>query len=128
MIERRMNEYSTIIDVPREETASLLAKVLGITAVGFLVTAFGVATAPAWSTLPGLIAVSVWITLAISLPLLVGSRRFSALMMPLDMDWSSPNGLPIANAIWPTLRSEELPIATGGGNSRALLIRNTARS
>src|ERR1700712_2272295 len=57
MIERRMNEYSTIIDVPREETASLLAKVLGITAVGFLVTAVGVATAPAWSTLPGLIAV-----------------------------------------------------------------------
>ena len=78
--------------------------------------------------LPGLIAVSVWITLAISLPLLVGSRRFSALMMPLDMDWSSPNGLPIANANWPTLRSEELPTATGGGNPRALLIRNTARS
>ena len=34
----------------------------------------------------------------ISRPLLVGSRRLSALMMPLVSDWSSPNGLPIANA------------------------------
>ncbi len=57
MIERRMNEYSTIIDMPREETASLLAKVLAITSLGFFVTAFGVASAPPWSTLPGLIAV-----------------------------------------------------------------------
>lgn len=57
MMERRYNEYSTIIDVPREETASLLAKVLAITAFGFLVTAAGVATAPSWSTMPGLIAV-----------------------------------------------------------------------
>ena len=57
MLEQRMNGYSTIIDVPREETASLLAKVLGITSLGFLITALGVATAPAWSTLPGLIAV-----------------------------------------------------------------------
>jgi modulator of FtsH protease len=47
----------TTIDVPREETASLLAKVLGITALGFLVTAAGVATSPAWATLPGFIAV-----------------------------------------------------------------------
>ena len=37
--------------------ASLLAKVLGITSLGFLITAFGVATAPPWGTLPGLIAV-----------------------------------------------------------------------
>jgi modulator of FtsH protease len=43
--------------VPREQTASLLAKVLGITSLGFLITAFGVATAPPWGTLPGLIAV-----------------------------------------------------------------------
>jgi FtsH-binding integral membrane protein len=57
MNDYRMNAYPTIIDVPREETASLLAKVLAITAFGFLVTALGVATAPAWSTLPGLIAV-----------------------------------------------------------------------
>jgi FtsH-binding integral membrane protein len=57
MIENRMNAYSTIIDAPREETASLLAKVLAITSFGFLVTAFGVATAPPWGMLPGVIAV-----------------------------------------------------------------------
>jgi FtsH-binding integral membrane protein len=57
MPDYRMNAYSTIIDVPREETASLLSKVLAITSFGFLVTALGVATAPPWSTLPGLIAV-----------------------------------------------------------------------
>jgi len=34
----------------------------------------------------GLIAVSVWITFAISRPLLVGSRRLSALMIPLVSD------------------------------------------
>jgi FtsH-binding integral membrane protein len=53
----RTNSYPTIIDVPREETASLLSKVLAITSLGFLITALGVATAPAWSTLPGLILV-----------------------------------------------------------------------
>jgi FtsH-binding integral membrane protein len=57
MPDYRMNAYSTTIDVPREETASLLSKVLAITSFGFLVTALGVATAPPWSTLPGLIAV-----------------------------------------------------------------------
>jgi FtsH-binding integral membrane protein len=59
MTENRLdrNSFPTIIDVPREETASLLAKVLGITSLGFLITAFGVATAPPWGTLPGLIAV-----------------------------------------------------------------------
>jgi modulator of FtsH protease len=34
-----INSFPTIIDVPREETASLLAKVLGITSLGFLITA-----------------------------------------------------------------------------------------
>src|SRR5271163_132514 len=53
----RMNAYPGIVDMPREETASLLAKVLAITSFGFLVTALGVATAPAWATLPGLIVV-----------------------------------------------------------------------
>jgi modulator of FtsH protease len=56
----RMSEYRsypTIIDAPREETTSLLAKVLGLTALGFLITAFGVATAPPWGTLIGFIAV-----------------------------------------------------------------------
>jgi modulator of FtsH protease len=59
MAENRMDmsSYPTIIDVPREETASLLAKVLGITSLGFLITSLGVATAPAWGTLPGMIAV-----------------------------------------------------------------------
>jgi modulator of FtsH protease len=61
MTENRLdlNSFPTIIDVPREQTASLLAKVLGITSFGFLITALGVATAPAWSTLPGMIAVLV---------------------------------------------------------------------
>ena len=45
-----LNSFPTIIDVPREETASLLAKVLGITSLGFLITAIGVATAPPWGT------------------------------------------------------------------------------
>jgi FtsH-binding integral membrane protein len=57
MTTKQLNRYSTIIDVPREETASLLAKVLAITSFGFLVTASGVATTPPWATLPGLIAV-----------------------------------------------------------------------
>ncbi len=57
MTEQRMNPYSTVIDIAREETASLLAKVLGITSLGFLITAFGVATAPEWGTLPGMIVV-----------------------------------------------------------------------
>jgi modulator of FtsH protease len=73
----RTNSYPTtptIIDVPREETASLLAKVLGITSLGFLITSLGVATAPAWSTLPGLIAVFVLI-FAIS-----GARRANPLL------------------------------------------------
>jgi modulator of FtsH protease len=52
-----LNSFPTIIDVPREQTASLLAKVLGITSLGFLITAFGVQTAPAWSTFPGMILV-----------------------------------------------------------------------
>ncbi len=51
------NRYPLTIDVPREGTASLLAKVLGITSLGFLLTAVGVATAPPWSTLPGIVAV-----------------------------------------------------------------------
>jgi modulator of FtsH protease len=52
-----LNSFPTIIDVPREQTASLLAKVLGITSLGFLITALGVATAPEWSTFPGMILV-----------------------------------------------------------------------
>ncbi len=60
MNDYRMNSYSsypTTIEGTRVETTSLLAKVLGITALGFFVTAFGVATAPAWGTFVGFIAV-----------------------------------------------------------------------
>jgi modulator of FtsH protease len=57
MNDYRMNSYPTIIDAPREETASLLAKVLGITALGFFVTSIGVATAPPWGSFVGFIAV-----------------------------------------------------------------------
>ncbi len=62
MIQQNTSNYprivdSRIIDVPREGTASLLAKVLAITSFGFLVTAAGVITAPSWSMLPGLLAV-----------------------------------------------------------------------
>jgi FtsH-binding integral membrane protein len=56
-LDPRTGTWSTVIDVPRENTAPLLAKVLAITSFGFLITALGVATAPVWSTLPGLIAV-----------------------------------------------------------------------
>jgi modulator of FtsH protease len=51
------NAYPTTIEGAREGTASLLSKVLGITALGFLITSLGVYTAPDWSTLPGIIAV-----------------------------------------------------------------------
>jgi modulator of FtsH protease len=57
MTEPGIQSYSTITDVPREETASLLSKVLAITSFGFLITAGGVATAPSWSMFPGIIAV-----------------------------------------------------------------------
>ncbi len=56
-LDPRTGTWATTIDVPREETASLLSKVLAITSIGFLITAAGVATAPAWATLPGMIAV-----------------------------------------------------------------------
>ncbi len=57
MNQYRSNAYPTVIDVPREDTASLLSKVLGITSLGFLITAAGVYTAPAWGMLPGMLAV-----------------------------------------------------------------------
>jgi len=56
-LDPRTGTWANTIDIPREGTAPLLAKVLGITAIGFLVTAVGVMTAPAWATLPGFIAV-----------------------------------------------------------------------
>ena len=55
-LDPRTGTWATTIDVPREATAPLLAKVLSITSFGFLITAAGVATAPVWSFLPGMIA------------------------------------------------------------------------
>ncbi|HEY0163074.1 MAG TPA: Bax inhibitor-1 family protein [Edaphobacter sp.] len=58
MNDYRMNSsYPIIIDAPREEASSLLAKVLGITALGFFITSVGVATAPPWGSFVGFIAV-----------------------------------------------------------------------
>ncbi len=54
---QELNNYPYTLDATRERTASLLGKVLGITALGFFITAVGVATAPPWSMLPGVIAV-----------------------------------------------------------------------
>jgi modulator of FtsH protease len=48
--------WQNTIDVPRAGVAPLLAQVLGLTALGFLVTAVGVYTAPAWASLIGFIA------------------------------------------------------------------------
>ena len=73
-------------------------------------------------------AASVWMTSAISRPLLVGSRRLRALMMPVVNDWSRPNGFPIANTNWPTFRSADEPIAIGGGSDRVLSSSSTAKS
>lgn len=56
-LDPRTGTWATTIDVPREATAPLLAKVLAITSVGFLITAAGVYTAPPWATLPGFIVV-----------------------------------------------------------------------
>lgn len=49
--------YPRVIEATTRNTAALLAKVLAITAAGFFVTAFGVATAPAWGMMVGIIAV-----------------------------------------------------------------------
>ena len=56
-LDPRTGTWANTIDVPREATAPLLAKVLSITSLGFLITAAGVATAPAWATMPGFIVV-----------------------------------------------------------------------
>jgi FtsH-binding integral membrane protein len=61
MYTNQTNGYPTVIDVPRVGTAPLLAKVLGITALGFFITAMGVYTAPSWSMWVGLIAVFILI-------------------------------------------------------------------
>lgn len=87
------NQYPRVIDVPREGTAPLLAKVLGITALGFFGTAFGVATAPAWSMMPGLIAVFILI-FAIN-----GARRREGMALGLFLALSYFMGWEIAPII-----------------------------
>ena len=63
--------------------------------------------------LPGLIAASVWI---MSSSRESSSRivRPSELITPVVKVPSSPNGLPIANTFWPTLRFSESPIVRYG--------------
>ena len=56
-LDPRTGTWANTIDMPREDTASLLSKVLGITAIGFLITAAGVATAPVTSTFLPMIGV-----------------------------------------------------------------------
>jgi hypothetical protein len=67
-------------------------------------------------------------TLAISRPAAVGRRRLSALITPVVSDWSSPNGLPMAKAACPTLRSVDEPTAIGPGRLANPLTRITAMS
>ena len=78
--------------------------------------------------LPGLIAASVWMTPDSSRPSLVGIRRRTALITPVVSVWSRPNGLPIAKVDWPTLRSAEVPMASGGGMFATRPSCRTARS
>ncbi len=100
MYVNQTNGYPTVIDVPREGTAPLLAKVLGITALGFFITAFGVATAPSWSMLPGFIAVLL-LVFAIN-----GARRRSeATAMGLFLALSYFMGWEIAQIIGMYLRA-----------------------
>jgi hypothetical protein len=59
--------------------------------------------------LPGLIGASVWITPGIGVRTGDSIVRSSAEMIPCVMVRLSPNGLPMANAFWPTSRSAEVP-------------------
>jgi hypothetical protein len=63
--------------------------------------------------LPGLIAASVWIAPEIEKPLGAWMVRPSAETMPLVTVPSSPNGLPMAIAGSPGLRSSEAPSSSG---------------
>lgn len=56
-LDPRTGTWANTIDIPREATAPLLAKVLAITSLGFLVTAGGVYTAPASGSILAMIAV-----------------------------------------------------------------------
>ncbi len=76
----RTNTWATTIDMPREETAGLLSKVLAITSLGFLITAAGVYTSPVWGTLPGMLIV-------FALVLAISFARKASPMLALGMFW-----------------------------------------
>ncbi|MGI4831137.1 MAG: Bax inhibitor-1/YccA family protein [Janthinobacterium lividum] len=76
----RTNTWATTIDMPREETAGLLSKVLAITSFGFLVTAAGVATSPAWGMMPGMLIV-------FALVLAISFARKASPTLALGMFW-----------------------------------------
>jgi FtsH-binding integral membrane protein len=94
MYVNQSNGYPTVIDVPREGTAPLLAKVLGITALGFFITAIGVYTAPSWSMLPGFIAV-----LALIFAINATKRKSAATAMGLFLALTYFMGWEIAQVI-----------------------------
>ena len=54
--------------------------------------------------------------------------RFSALTTPVVSVWSRPNGLPMANTFWPTIRSRLVPTGIGGSLELGASIFSTARS
>ena len=87
--------WQNVIDVPRAGTAPLLAQVLGITSLGFLVTAVGVYTAPPWASLVGFIA-TLGLIFAIRA---AASRRSTGLAISLFlaltyfMGWSIAAGI-----------------------------------
>ena len=63
--------------------------------------------------LPGLIAASVWIALPISKRVSDSMLRSTAEITPIESDWLSPNGLPIAATGSPTSMLLELPSRSG---------------
>eukprot|EP00968_Pinguiococcus_pyrenoidosus_P012778 scaffold1136_cov260-Pinguiococcus_pyrenoidosus.AAC.9 len=63
--------------------------------------------------LPGLIAASVWMHLRSVAPPTPRTSRPSALTTPVVNVRSRPKGLPIADALWPTLKDELDPRGTG---------------
>ena len=72
-------------------------------------------------------AASVWITSWIG-PAMPGIVRPVAETIPVVSVWSRPNGLPIANTFWPTIKSALVPTRIFVSLLCAPRIRRTARS
>ena len=66
---------------------------------------------------PGLMAASVWITPRMLSPSSVEIVRPKPLTTPVVSVWSRPKGLPIANTLCPTSRSDAVPSARGSSFS-----------